>query len=422
MFYGWYILAISMLGAFLSAGASQLFMSIMLKPITEELGWSRTVTTGAITVGSILGGLLSPLIGPLADRYGPRPLATLGALGLVGLYFALASLAELWQFYAVYVLGRALTAATLAGVVPMTAATNWFRRKRGRALGLVAMCTPLGGAVLALIGQAILEGYGWRLVFLVFGVATLVLLVPPAALVLRRRPEDLGLQPDGVRGAAPLTTHASPDAGDGDEEGGWTLAEALRTRTLWLLIAAGSLLVTANTAVGFHQVAYYTDVGIAATAAVVALSVYAFAGALANGLWGWLTERFPERPIAVVATLLSALAIFYLLSVQTAAGALGFAVLFGLTSRGESTLVNIILAQYYGRQSFGAISGFVNPFLMVGLGIGPLLGAVVFDLAHSYHAVFLAFGGTSVLAAALLWLARRPALPAHLRARQAAAP
>ncbi|HWP30059.1 MAG TPA: hypothetical protein VNM50_11040, partial [Chloroflexota bacterium] len=102
--------------------------------------------------------------------------------------------------------------------------------------------------------------------------------------------------------------------------------------------------------------------------------------------------------------------------------ALGFAVLFGLTSRGESTLLNIILAQYYGRQFFGAISGFVSPFLMVGLGMGPLLGAIVFDVAHSYWAVFLAFGCVSVLAAGLLWLARRPALPAHLRARQAAAP
>ena len=108
---------------------------------------------------------------------------------------------------------------------------------------------------------------------------------------------------------------------------------------------------------------------------------------------------------------LTAVAILYLQSVRTAAGAFLFAVLFGLTSRGEGTLVNIIMAHYYGRNSYGAIQGFVAPFHMVGLGLGPLIGSVSFDLAGSYEGLFNVFVGLSLIAAILLWMAKRPKLP-----------
>jgi OFA family oxalate/formate antiporter-like MFS transporter len=409
IFYGWYILGVAMLGAFLAAGTSQLYLSIMLKPLADDLGWSRTATTVAITIGTVLGGLLSPFVGRLADRYGPRLLATLGALILTVTYFGLAGMTELWEFYVIYIVGRGLTTSMLSGVVPFTAAANWFRRMRGRALGLIAMCVPLGGSALSLVGQLIIEGPGWRTVFLVFGITSLVLLVLPAALILRRRPEEMGLLPDGaLPSAEALAGGPRPRRGD---EFGWTLGEALHTPALWLLGAAATVAAMANTAVGFHQVAYYTDVGIAPTEAVAALSLYALCGALASGLWGWLTERFSERGLAVASVLASAGAILYLLTVRSLAGALIFAVLFGVTARGGTTLVNIILAQYYGRESFGAISGFMTPFVMVGLGLGPAIGAYGFDLTDSYQTVFTAFAVLSVLVAGLLWLAKKPALP-----------
>jgi MFS family permease len=257
VFYGWYILGVAMLGAFLAAGTSQLFMSIMLKPLADDLGWSRTATTVAITIGTILGGLLSPFVGRLADRYGPRLLSTLGALILTATYFSLAGMTELWQFYVIYIVGRGLTTSMLSGVVPSTAAANWFRRMRGRALGLIAMCIPLGGSALSFVGQLIIEGPGWRTVFLVFGSTSLVLLVLPAALILRRRPEEMGLLPDGAPSSAGAQT-PGPRPRRGDEFG-WTLGEALHTPALWLLGAAATLGSMANTAVGFHQVAYYTD-------------------------------------------------------------------------------------------------------------------------------------------------------------------
>ncbi len=406
IFYGWYILAVGVTGAFLSAGSSQLFMSVMLKPLTEEFGWSRTAATGAISTGTILAGLLSLPFGKLVDRYGPRLLTSLGALVAAGMYVLLTQFVALWQFYLVYIIGRVISTNTVSNVAPKTAAVNWFRRYRGRALGLIAMATALGASVLAIVARLIMEHHGWRTVFLVFALAMLFLHAIPAALILRRRPEDCGLVPDGVQ--------ISPDdaASRVEEERSWTLGEALRTPSLWLLVTASIVALTVNAGIGFHLVAYYTDVGMAATVAVGALSVYAFTGAMSNVIWGFLSERLSERLLAVAVMLFTAAAILYLQTVRLPAGAFIFAVLFGLTSRGEGTLVNIILAQYYGRSSYGAISGFVNPFNMLGLGFGPLLSSVTFDATGSYEAVFYVFAVVSLLSALLLWLAKKPHRPA----------
>jgi sugar phosphate permease len=409
IFYGWYILAIGMIGAFLSAGTSQLFMSIMLKPLTAEFGWSRTAATGAITTGTIMAGILAFPFGALADRYGPRLLTSLGALVTGATYFLLTKSAELWQFYVVFVIARVVSTNTISTIAPRTAAVNWFRRFRGRALGLLSMSTPLGSSILVIVAQSIMERHGWRTVFMMFALALLFLQVLPAALVLRRRPEDCGLLPDG--GPAVEKASASPLRKPLEKEFNWTLREAVRTPTMWFLVSATIMALIVNAGVGFHLVAYYTDVGIAVSAAVAALSVYAFTGAMASVIWGFLSEKISERLLAALVMVLTAFTILYLESVRTAPGAFIFAVLFGLTSRGEGTLVSIILAQYYGRGSFGAISGFVLPFNMLGLGFGPLIASVSFDRTGSYDAVFTVFIGISLIAAILLWLAKKPAQP-----------
>jgi sugar phosphate permease len=411
IFYGWYIIAVGMAGAFLSSGTSQLFMSIMLKPLTAEFGWSRTAATGAISTGTILAGLLALPFGTLADRYGPRVLTSLGALVTAAAYALITTFTSLWEFYAFFVIARVVSTNTVSSVTPRTAAVNWFRRFRGRVLGLLSMSTPLGSSLLAIVAQLIMERHGWRIVFMGFAVAMLLLQALPAALILRRRPEDLGLRPDGDQWVAATADSSgqSPVA----EEFSWTVKEAICTPALWYLIASTIVVSTMNAGIGFHLVAYFTDVGIVATVAVGALSVYGFTGAMANVIWGFLSERISERLLAVVVMLLTALAILYLQSVSTVAGAFIFAVLFGLTTRGEGTLVNIILAQYYGRGSFGAISGLVFPFNMVGLGIGPLLSSLSFDLTGSYQAVFNVYIAAALVAAALLWMAKKPARPSR---------
>lgn len=409
IFYGWYILTIGMLGSFVAVGFSQLFMSVMLKPLTAEFGWSRTAATGVITAGTILSGLLSFPFGKLADRYGPRMLTASCAVITAGMYFFMTKFSALWEYYAIFLAGRVASAA-LSHIVPRTAVVNWFRRMRGRALGLLAMATPLGASSLVIAAQFIMEHHGWRSVFLLLAIGTIFLQVLPAAVILRRCPEDCGLLPDGDQDRE--SAHA--DQRTGHEEFSWTLGEAVRTPALWLLIVSSIIALIVNAGVGFHLVAYYTDVGIPAAAAVGALSIYAFAGAVANVAWGFLSERISERLLASAVMLLTAASILYLQTVTAAPGAIVFAALFGCTSRGEGMLVNIILAQYYGRNSYGSIGGFVIPFNMIGLGTGPLISSVVFDYTGSYEMIFSVFIALAVVSAVLLWLAKKPALPSRI--------
>jgi MFS family permease len=188
----------------------------------------------------------------------------------------------------------------------------------------------------------------------------------------------------------------------------------MKTPALWLLIFALGIGITANGAIGFHQVAYYTDVGMAATAAAVALTTYGISGAFANVIWGYLVERASERHLATVSMVFAALALFYLVFVDSLWMALIFSVLFGLAARGESSLVLMIVAQYYGRNSYGTISGFIGPFQMLGLGLGPLLASISFDVSGSYKGVFVIFSAGYLFAAALMWFARRPSLPKNV--------
>jgi OFA family oxalate/formate antiporter-like MFS transporter len=409
-FYGWIIVAIAMIAGFISSGVSNVTMAVVLKPISEDLGWSRTVMAAAITLGSFGGGLLSPMFGPVADRYGPRVLLPLGGV-LVGLLSIGVSLStEPWQFYATFIPARALTEFLLCGVVPYTAIANWFHDKRPRAMGLVAMSTPLGSAAMTLVYQYLVIHYGWRSAFLLLGWAFLILVVVPAAIFLRRQPEDLGMFPDGVE---PALLSAAAPSGDAQASSSldpsWSRAQAMRTPALWLLVASVFFASLGTGGIAFHMVAYLTDVRIVPAAAAGALSVMALSGAFGNGIWGALAERFSARGLSVATTVLSAASVALLMQVDSPATAYLFGLLFGISARGgTAVLTQILLAHYFGRRSFGAISGVLEPFHKGGLGIGALMAGVGFDFFGNYRAVFSGFLSMYLLSAVLIYWARRP--------------
>jgi len=409
-FYGWIIVAITMVAGILAAGVSNITMAVVLKPISDDLGWSRSFTAAAITMGALLGGSLSPVFGPLADRLGPRFLLPLGG-ALVGLLAIGVSFStEPWHFYATFVPARALTEFLLRGMISFTAVTNWFHIKRPRAMGLVAMATPLGSAALSLVYQFFVTHYGWRSAFLALGISLWVMVVIPGVVLLRRQPEDLGLYPDGITPLVEttpleLTTETMKKS---MREHSWPRREAMRTSALWILVASTFLAAIGTGGTAFHAAAYFTDVKIAPTVAAAAVSVMALAGAFGNGLWGALAERISPRGLNVTTMLLAAGTVAFLTQVVAPVPAFIFALLFGLNARGAAVLTQVLIARYFGRRSFGAISSVLDPFHKGGLGLGALFAGLAFDYAGNYQTIFMIFFASYVVSAVLIFLIRRP--------------
>lgn len=411
-FYGWVIVVIVVLAGVLAAGVSNITMAVVLKPISEDLGWTRSFTAAAITMGALLGGVLSPLFGPLVDRLGPRFLLPAGG-ALVGLLAIGVSLStEPWQFYATFIPARALTEFLLCGMIAFTAVANWFYVKRPRVMGLVAMATPLGSAALSLVYQFFVTHYSWRSAFLALGVTLWVLVVIPGVIFLRRQPEDLGLRPDGISNGLSTAARQENPTGEPQSDVGhsWKRRDAARTGTLWLLVTSSFLSAIGTGGVAFHMAAYLTDGTLAPGLAASVVSTMALSGAFGNGIWGALAERHDPRRLNVATMLLAAASVALLMRVDSVGTAYVFALLFGANARGAGVLTQVLIARYFGRRSFGAISSILDPFHKGGLGLGALFAGIAFDQFGNYGVIFTVFLVSYLVSAILIFLARKPVI------------
>lgn len=405
----------SSVASFLGAGLNNVTVGVVLKPLSEDLGWSRTLAAGAITIGTFAGALLIPVLGRITDRIGPRLLLPGGAALVALLALGTAMATDPIVFYATFVPGRALSSATLVGVIPITTVTNWFYERRARAIGIVNMSLQFGSSALVLLYQMLILHFGWRSTFSVLSLLIIALVVVPGFLILRRSAEDVGMHLDGIDPSAGARRDAAhprgQTVGSATTEYSWTLHDAVRTRALWLVIATFTIAVIAGGGVAFHMVAYLTDIGIDSNVAAGALSLYAFCGAVASGVWGYLAERFTPRRLAAFAFLCSSAAVVGYMQVRSPVMALAMAAVGGFSARGVLALMHLVLAWYFGRRSYGAISGVNGLFQQTGGGVGPLVAAAAFDLTGSYQGILAIFASLYVIAASLILLARPPTPP-----------
>ena len=408
IFYGWWILAVILLTGLFAGPTSQAFIGILVEPINDATGWSRTTIAGSVTAGGIIAGLSSPFIGVLADRYSPRVLMTGGALLMALSFFVIALAPSVWFLYVGYALARGFAQNFIAGVVPRVLVVNWFRRMRGRAIGLTGTAHPIGTFAMGPLALLMISaGMSWRWVWIVFGLGVLVFIVLPNALVLRRTPEEMGLLPDGDEAseaeAAERTQREMAQS--------WTFRQAVRTPSLFLILASILLMNYGGGGLPFHMPQYYEQQGFAAAVGVAAVSMFAISGAFANTLWGFLAEHISERLLGIFTMLMGLVLAFGFQFVTNPAVAVGYGVLLGIAARGEGSILMLLVASYYGRRSYGVISGMVQTALLVGLALGPYLMALLRDATGSYTAVFYSAMATFAAAAVLLSLARKPQLP-----------
>lgn len=404
IFYGWLIVAVGLLAGFATGAVWNPTVSVFIKPVSEEFGWSRAMVSGAITVGAISGGLLGAVLGPVIDKRGPRLVLTVATIVMGAFLVALSQTENIVHFYLYFGIARMIATGAITLTVSVAIA-NWFVSKRGRAMAITLLGERGGSASLPLLSQYLVLTKGWRVGWLSLGLLVWAFAVVPCALFLRRRPEDVGLRPDGQ----PEQPSAEPE--ESASEPAWTTKEALKTRAFWLISLACSQVFMVIGGVHLHQFSHMTDVGISPAVAVGAVSLIQVVAAVASLLWGMLSERLPVRYCLFFVFLGLAAGVGLLMAVKSAAMAYAYAVLWGLSLGGVSVLIQLIWPRYYGRLSLGAIRGMAWPVLMMANSVGPLIAGGIYDTAGSYQYAFIIFAIAAVLAAVWMLLVKTPQHP-----------
>ncbi len=403
VFWGWWIVAAVSAGNAIGSLAYIYGFGAFLLPVSSELGLSRTGISGVVSAVSVLGGLISPLVGFLTDRLGPRVLGLPGVVLLGMAYLALSRVDSTSTLYLVYLLGISIWFMTAFSAAPFVVITNWFSKKRGLAMGLAMSGVGVGGLAVPLVTLAI-SSFGWRATAVIFG-GVIIALAGPFAYFMRHRPEQYGLLPDGAT-APPSKPQAKGSAPPGGPE--FTLGEAFRTRAFWALAVAFGLRNLVQTGALVHIIATFTVVGYSvqqAAAFVSLLSLFGIAGRFASG---WLGDYFSKRWALVACMALSGLALLALMRPGNVWLASAAVAVFGAAEGGAIVLHFAIRADYFGRTAYGTIGGWTQAITTLGSVVGPLLAGAIYDGTGSYLFAYLAMGVLALGGAVLYAIATPP--------------
>ncbi len=362
-----------------------------LVPMQQELGWSTAGLTGAYSLALLVSGLAAVPVGRWVDRHGPRLLMTIGSIGGTLLVLAWARIDFLPAFYLLWAAMGLVMAATLYEPA-FTVVATWFRRRRSRALLLLTFVAGFASTIFLPVATSLIEHLGWRQALVALAAFLAVTTIPAHALVLRRRPEDLGLWPDGdLRPESPGHTNLSID--------GIPLRQALHEHAFWWLTAAFFLGTLSTVAVAVHLIPFLLEQGYAPGFAAAATGLIGATQVAARVIVTLAGDRCPPVPLTAAVFALQGAAVLILLAWQQASGVLLAVVLLG-AGRGAVTLMRAsLIAERYGRAHYGAIGGTLALFVSGAAALAPVGAGVAYQLVGGYPAVFAGLAGISLLAA-----------------------
>ena len=409
-YYGWVILGLSGIASYSSRPLmSVAVLTVFVVPMSEQFGWTRAQFAGAVSLGGVLGVVAAPLVGAVLDRYGAGMVVGISS-GIAGLCaVALGAVSHIWLFYLVYVPGRMVFASPLE-LGTSVAVSNWFIRRRPFALALNHVSQGSGLAIMPLAAQAITGAWGWGTAWYALGAWTVAVGVVPAMLLMARRPEDLGLEPDG--GSKPRTdgrqTNSARRPLGVQDEINFTLRQSTRTRAFWLMVLFSFASFIVQAGVSLHQVPHFVDQGVPASVAVWTASTFAISQVPASIFWSAASQRSAARFIMLASGLVvSCGAVTTAFASSITMGVVG-AFILGFGVGGLHIIGRLIWADYFGRLHLGAIRAWGLAAQVGGQALGPIAAGLAVDRTGSYQGVFLAFGINLAAVSLLMLIATRP--------------
>jgi MFS family permease len=372
-------------------------IGLFFDPMQAELGLSRTQISTAYGSATLIAALLLPRMGKLIDKFGPARMIWLIIPG-VGLAAVATGLATGWlylafAFGALRFLGQGSLMMNCANIT-----SQWFDRKRGFALGIMALGFPISIAIHPPLTQWLIAELGWRDAWIALGIITTLTLLPPALLFLHNRPEDVGLQPDGDSNA--------PSQTSGPKLGGFTKAEALKMPAFYILVAGMFCMSLLMTALHVEFTAILKSQGLQKDVAAAMFTVTGVTAALMMPVIGRLLDTVPTKWMFFLGLIIQSASLVSVSLTSDTATAVIFGVIFGINNAITMTYVGYLWPRYFGRRHLGEIQGTGQMILIVGASIGPLPLAWAIDNWGNYDSMLqiLALGPLAVALIVALFL------------------
>ncbi|WP_070121659.1 MFS transporter [Bacillus marinisedimentorum] len=387
-FYGWTVVALAAVGVFFSGPGQTYSVSVFIESYIKEFEMSRSAVSSVYSAATLLAGLLLFIVGRLVDRFGQR--AMMASVGLM------LGLAALWNsmltgpvmmfigFFAIRLFGQgSLT------LIPNTLVPQWFLVKRGRALSFMAIVGFLSSALLPPLNAYLIEYWGWRSTWIMWGVLLIAVFVPLVLWLVRNKPEDIGLYPDNL----PPKKLKAENRQKGDISTGfevnWTVKEAMRTRAFWLILFCVSIPALVNTGLTFHLISILKDSGLEPTMAAFVLSLMAIVGFPVTFASGFLVERIAVRYLLALSFAGHVISMIILLMVNTPFLAIVYGIVWGMVNGFERITLNIVWPNYFGREHLGSIKGIASTTMVIGSAFGPLPFGIAYDMFGSYTEIIM---------------------------------
>ena len=410
----------------MSSGPVWSGVGVWIKALELQFGWSRAQLTGAFSMAQLEGSIIGPLMGYMIDRLGSRRMVLIGMV-ITGLGFLIFSrTTNIYTFYVSYGL---IMLGTAAGTwLPyMSVVNRWFVRKRGMAMAIAAEGSPLGGLVLVpILAWAVTPGnHGWSVTAQWIGVVFLCLAWPMSWLI-RERPEDHGVLPDGdpphrvVREEVrpedrPEVRPAGRPAATGELN--FTARQAIRTHAFWLITFGHACSTILFATLTVHLVPMLTDQGLSLQMAAYVFSVVMGSAAIFQLIGGYVGDRIPINRAIAIFGFIQAGGFLMAVLVHSLPMAMLFAVVFGAGFGGRNPLTTAIRGDYFGKNAFATITGISSAPMYAFMLAAPLFAAFLFDATASYTLAFLIIGSLGMMSGVLFLMAKKPtSLPSEKRA------
>lgn len=420
VYYGWWLAAIG--GFIMIITSVPIFhaMTVWAVAMEAHFGWSRTQLGFALSLTRVEGSLSGPLAGYLTDRYGARLMVFTGLLILAAGFFLFSQVQNLWMFYLAFLV-MSLGNGQSGWLPVMTLLNHWFARRRSTAMAVAMTGMGLGALVLVpAIAWAVdpeQDRLGWRWTAGIAGVVVLVsaFIIPK---LIRNRPQDYGLLPDGASPGPAAKTPAGEQRGQTSApvsrliEHDFTTGQALRTPAFWYISLGhgfGSMVILAVFA---HLGLLMRDQGFSVQTTGWIVAVYTAVSLVFQLLGGYLGDKFPKNIALFVFTSIQAAAVVLLAATSSLGGFYLFAILFGVGFGGRTPLTTAIRGEYFGSAAFGKILGVSTVPMNVLLLIAPPMAGYMRDIQGNYNTAFLTLAILNFIGAAFFLLARKPRLPA----------